>query len=502
MSGAFVDASSAGIQLEEADYLIIGSGAGGGAAARVLSQAGSVIVLEEGPLATPTSLSPVLHESLGRLFRQSGRTATMGRAPIPMLQGSCVGGGTFINSAIIWRLPEKVLSRWHDEFGLAEGLPLEALEAASAQLEEELHVTEVGEAIAARQDLHLREGARKMGIEARATRRNERGCQGSARCLHGCPHAAKQSTAVNSLRRATESGATVYAHAGVARILFEGARAGGVRGIIRGAGSFAHQRFALRAKKAVIVSASAVQSPALLSRSGVKSAHLGRHFMSHPGTSVAGIYPERVDPWVGASQGFEAYGMRDSLGVKFESINVPPEIVASRMPGAGARFAASLERLPYMAIWAAALRAEAQGTVTPSWLFGEKVVYDLTESDMTRLRQGLRVLAEMHFQAGALEVMPGIAGLPETLRSPDELRLMESASLNPLAYSLLATHLFGGCRAGRDARAAVVDPQLRVHGHTGLYVMDASVFPTNTGVNPQHSIMSIATVAARRLAGA
>ncbi len=121
---------------------------------------------------------------------------------------------------------------------------------------------------------------------------------------------------------------------------------------------------------------------------------------------------------------------------------------------------------------------------------------------MTRLRQGIRVLAEMHFQAGALEVMPGIAGLSETLRSPDELRLMDSASLNPLAYSLLATHLFGGCRAGKDPRAAVVDPHLRVHGHDGLYVMDASVFPTNTGVNPQHSIMSIATVAARRLAGA
>jgi len=38
-----------------------------------------------------------------------------------------------------------------------------------------------------------------------------------------------------------------------------------------------------------------------------------------------------------------------------------------------------------------------------------------------------------------------------------------------------------------------------VHGVDGLYVMDASVFPTNTGVNPQHSIMSIATVASERL---
>ena len=60
------------------------------------------------------------------------------------------------------------------------------------------------------------------------------------------------------------------------------------------------------------------------------------------------------------------------------------------------------------------------------------------------------------------------------------------------------THLFGGCRAGRDAATSVVDPTLKVHGVDGLYVMDASVFPINTGVNPQHSIMSIATVAAAR----
>ena len=65
---------------------------------------------------------------------------------------------------------------------------------------------------------------------------------------------------------------------------------------------------------------------------------------------------------------------------------------------------------------------------------------------------------------------------------------------------MLATHLFGTCRAGTDPKTSVVDPYLRVHGVNGVYVMDASVFPSNTGVNPQHSIMAIATVAAKRLA--
>ena len=502
MSGAFLDASAAGVPVGEVDYLIVGSGAGGGAAARVLSQVGSVAVLEEGPPTSNETLSPVLHESLGRLFRGSGRTALMGRVPIPLLQGRCVGGGTFINSAIIWRLPEKVLAKWHHEFGLAEGLPHAALEAASAELEGELFVRPVDPSVAARQDLLMRDGAARMGIEARAIHRNERGCKGSGRCIHGCPNAAKQSTAVNSLRRATGSGANVLAHAGVSRVSFAGGRATGVVGRIGGAGPHAGERFQVTARKAVVVSASAVQSPALLARSGVKSAHLGHHFMAHPGTSVAGLYPSRVDQWHGAAQGFEAFGLRDSLGVKFESINVPPEVVASRLPGAGRRFGDWLERLPYLGVWAAALRADAEGVVKPSRLFGEKVSYNLTASDLVRLRKGLRVLSEMHFLAGATEVMPGIAGLPEVLRSPDELRLIDEATLNPYAYSLLATHLFGGCRAGKDPRASVIDPHLAVHGVRGLFVMDASAFPTNTGVNPQHSIMAIATVASRRLAGA
>ena len=147
------------------------------------------------------------------------------------------------------------------------------------------------------------------------------------------------------------------------------------------------------------------------------------------------------------------------------------------------------------------LRADTVGRVRPSWLFGDRVDYDLTDGDVSRLREGMKRLAELHFAAGAEQVFPGVAGLPEVLTSSDQLRLFDDAPVDPRAYSLVATHLFGGCVAGRDAATSVVDPQLRVHGTDGLYVMDASVFPSNTGVNPQHSIMAIARVAAARLVG-
>jgi choline dehydrogenase-like flavoprotein len=394
-----------------------------------------------------------------------------------------------------------VLDRWHQQFGLADGLPEAALDAAFTTLEEEMSVRPVVEGVTAgRQDLLLRDGAARAGVEARFIHRNERGCRGSGRCLHGCPHQAKQSTAVNYLRRAVEDGAVVVAHARTRRVILRGRRAVAVSGTVGGRGREAGQRFRLRARRAVVVAGGAIQSSNLLWRSGLHVRHLGEHFMAHPGTAVMALYPDPVGAWSGASQGTEAIGLRDTLGVKLESINVPPEVTAARLPGPGRRLAGWWERLGHVANWAVAVRADGEGRVRPSWLFGDRVSYDVTPSDLERLRQGMKRLAEMHFLAGATEVLPNVAGLPEVLRSADELHGFDEAPLDARAYSLVATHLFGGCRAGRDAASSVVDPQLKVHGADGLYVMDASVFPSNTGVNPQHSIMAVAMVAAARLA--
>ncbi len=500
MKGGFIDAASAGVPVADFDFVIIGSGAGGSAAARVLAASGaSVCVLEEGPRVDAKSVGTNAGQSMARLFRAQGKQVAFGRATTPILQGRAVGGTTFVNSAIVWRLPAAILKRWHDEFGLANYSERD-LDEWAARFEDEMSVRPVVEGVTAgRQDLLMRTAAQAVGIEARFIRRYDRDCRGSGRCLHGCPNAAKQSTAVSTLVRAVADGAVVVSQARVERVELRGGRVQAVIGHVGGDGPETSQKFRLSARRGVIVAGGVIQSSNLLWRSGLRTRALGRHFMGHPGTAIMGLYPTRVDAWTGASQGFEAYGLRDTLGVKFETINVPPEVTAARLPGAGARFAERLQQLPYVANWALALRAEAEGDIRPSLLFGDKIRYDLTDRDLDRMRQGARKLAEMHFAAGAREVVSGIAGLPETITSPSQLGLFDAAPLDPRAYSMVMTHLFGGCRAGRDPGASVVDPQLKVHGTDRLYVMDASVFPTNTGVNPQHSIMSLAAVAASRL---
>src|SRR5262245_64704542 len=101
------------------------------------------------------------------------------------------------------------------------------------------------------------------------------------------------------------------------------------------------------------------------------------------------------------------------------------------------------------------------------------------------------LLAKQHFAAGAKSIIPGIAGMPFRL-GPDEVGKLDEAPLDPRRYIAILSHLFGGCAMGRDASSGVVDARGRVHGTTGLVVADASVIPTNLGVNPQHTIMGLA----------
>jgi choline dehydrogenase-like flavoprotein len=172
--------------------------------------------------------------------------------------------------------------------------------------------------------------------------------------------------------------------------------------------------------------------------------------------------------------------------------------VAGRLPGGGRELVRRFREYRHIAMWVAAVRAESVGTVKPGLFGGPVVRYMLDEPDMRRFRQGLAMVAKMHFAAGATEVIPGIYGLPYKL-GPDEVGLIEEGPLDPRCYIAILSHLFGGCPMSADPRQGVVDGNGKVHGVEGLYVVDASAIPTTIGVNPQHTIMGLASAWAERL---
>jgi choline dehydrogenase-like flavoprotein len=124
--------------------------------------------------------------------------------------------------------------------------------------------------------------------------------------------------------------------------------------------------------------------------------------------------------------------------------------------------------------------------------------YTASPTDISRVRKAIRKLSEMAFAVGAKEVFPSIHGVPD-LRSPDDLHLIDNASLDPRDYGIMASHMFGGARMGPDAKTSAVGLDFQVHQTRGIYVLDSSIFPTNLGVNPQHTIMGVARFGATKI---
>lgn len=485
--------------IEIADVIVVGSGAGGATVAKLLAEAGhEVFIVEEG--ARVTDFDANLWRSMKRTFRALGTQVATGKSVIPMLQGRVVGGTTVINSAITWRTPEDVKEDWNRRFGLGE--ITKELDNAFDRIEKDLGVAPTPEECLSGSDRIMRTACEKSGLRPHPIDRNVINCEGSGLCLHGCQGGRKQSMAITYIPAAEKHGARVFESHRVDSVIIENGRAAGVRGRKMGgpAGHSPREGFELRARKAVILAASAIQTPQVLLRSGLRSKTIGRHFQAHPGVGMLGFFPEEVNMWDGATQGFEAVPPR-SERYKLETLALPPEMLAVRLPSIGRSLMKEMANLKHAACWAVLVRARAEGRVRPPKLpIASGISYSVLPEDLEIFAKGMRMAGEMMFEMGAEYVTPGVLGLPERVTNPDQLRLITERPLDPRRMTIVATHLMGTCRIGSKADRSVVGLDYQSHEVERLFVADSSLFPTNMGVNPQHTILGLATIAGDRIA--
>ncbi len=485
--------------LLEADYVVVGSGAGGAVAAVTLARGGaSVIVVEAGPWRDPEQYPSSVYGAMRDMMEDWGSLLARGRALWPIVQGRLVGGSTVINSAICVRTPGDVFQDWQRDFGIDADSLSSAVWRHQDVLERELSVEEVPPAARGRSNELAMLGANKVGFDSHYMKRYVKGCEGAGQCLQGCKKLKKQSTNLNYIPEVMERGGTIVSCAPVKRVIFEGLRAVGVTG------HFKHPQtreggaaFTVRAKKAVMVAASVTHTAPILERSGLRHAALGHYFRSHPGTPVFGVYDDPVDMNVGATQGWASTAYRQEGGFKLETLALPLDLLSGRLSGGGTQLMDRLRDVRHMAMWVQACRAEATGTVHNGFMDTPSITFSATKTDMHRFRTAMHLIAKMHVAAGARAIVPAIYGLPFSL-APNEIDLIQSAPLDPQSYVAILSHLFGGAVMGVNPLTSVVDTRGRVHGYQGLFVVDASVIPSTLGVNPQHTIMALAREFAER----
>jgi choline dehydrogenase-like flavoprotein len=447
----------------DADVCIVGTGAGGAPVAQALAEAGAkVVMLEEGPLVDPSAMSGRPRDMIPLLYRDAGQFTTIGRPPIPLPLGRAVGGTTIVNSGTCFRTPDHVLEEWSREHGIDPDLATEY-----AQVERQLSVGPVHPDLAGANAHVARRAAEKLSWSGGWLNRNATGCVGSGVCAYGCPAGAKQHTALTFVERAVKAGADLRPGTRATRLLIENGRARGVEA----------NGLTVRAGRTV-VAAGAIHTPLLLAASGIRNPMLGANLSIHPCTAVWALMDEEIDMHRGVPQSYHVDEFAAD-GIVLEGIAGPPDYLALAVPFTGAKHREVMLRYRNVAQFGLMIRDETRGRVILNRAVratGRAIVrYDLTPQDAARARRGVRHLVELFEAAGAREIF-----------APGEGKLM-------------AFHPLGTARADARPDHGVVDPRLKVHGIESLYVADGSVVCGAPGVNPQLTIMALATRLGRHL---
>lgn len=477
-----------------ADVVVIGSGAGGAMAARVLAGAGlRTVVLEEGRrFGVDEFRTGAPLDRFAALYRDAGATVALGRPPVMLPIGRGVGGTTLVNSGTCYRTPDEVMQRWRDDHGVALADPA-ALGPVLDEVADLLRVGPVPDAVMGTNGRLALAGAAALGWSAHPITRNAPGCGGCCQCAIGCPRNAKFGTHLNALPAACADGAQIVTHARVSRVLHAGDRVIGVRA--RRPDGSELQIVAPR----VVVAAGASETPLLLRRSGLgRHRHLGRNLAVHPAVSAAGWFEEQVDSTSGVLQSVGIDELHRSDGILIEATATPPGMGSMVLPGAGRPLAEQIADAGRLATLGAMVADAPAGRVHGR--HRATIRYDLTRRDGARLVQSIAAMGRVLFAAGATSVLTGIRG-HERVATVEELD-DAVAHAHPHQLHVAAFHPTGTARMGADPERHPVDEEGRLRGITGLWLADASVLPTCPEVNPQMTIMALATAVARGVVAA
>ena len=483
----------------DCDVVIVGSGAGGATMAAELAEAGmDVVIVEEGRHYRTEDFSSDTTKMVRAMYRGGGATMAFGDPPVFYQEGRTVGGSTVINGGMAFRPAEKVLERWSREHRVDAILPKD-MDLYLARVEKRLHAGAQHVDTLSRDNEILKTGADTMGWQTVDNLRSQARCTGANNCAFGCPTGAKQSALVSYIPRALHFGARLYSEVKVTKITFKGTRATGIRGFVVNADGSRGYRVDIRAKL-VVSSCGSIHTPALLSRSGVrsKSGRLGRDLTVHPNSKVVAFFDEEVRGWRGTHQSYQVREFVNDGILSMAAVNLPPAVLAMNLPCYGDELGKMMNDYNKMVVAGVMVEDTSAGRVRVLPGGSPQVFYQITDEDAHRLVKSTAMLCELLFSVGAQRILLPFAGVDE-LRCADDVAKLHNTKIPRSAIEVLSPHLMGTARMGGDPESAVTDSYGHVYGTERLVVADASLFPSCVGTNPAETIHALATRGAHYL---
>ncbi len=486
------------------DVLVIGSGAGGSVVAAQLAAAGQqVLIIEKGGYTPQQEFNQQEVPMLTRHFEASGLLASQ-NGSITVLAGSTLGGGTTINWAASLRTPDYVLEEWATRHGNPHFLE-KTYQQGFDYIEKRLSISR--DFPHNPQNQALLDGAHKLGYRAENIPMNmrfpanlspETAWQASGYSCYGDAYGIKQGAVQTFLPDAAQHGATILPNTDVDKITIEKGVATGAKASIRRADGTVIQ-LNIKAKR-VVVSAGSLHTPVLLMKSGVSHPQLGRNLFLHPVATVPAFYEQDMKPWHGPMMSAivqEFTQLDDNWGFRLECPPIHPGLGAFALSWEnGEQIKSDLAQLRHLAVHVCLVRDRFGGQVTVGKKSGQPVIhYNLHDYDRHHLVHAMQESVRVHEAAGAEEIRilhnQPLHFLPKKGNMEDFLPKIAAKNWGLNRFGLFSAHQMGTCRMGGNADYPV-QPNGEVRGVRNLFVADASLFPSASGVNPMLSIQALA----------
>jgi choline dehydrogenase-like flavoprotein len=275
--------------------------------------------------------------------------------------------------------------------------------------------------------------------------------------------------------------------------------------------------------KRVVISAGTMQSPCILMRSGLKNRHIGKNLKIHPVSTLGSIYDEEIRPWEGGilTSVVTTFENLDGQGhgVKLEATSMLPSMILPHpVWRGGLEFKLLAPRLKNMTGHISLSRDTGSGSVYIDPIDGRsRFRYNTNKIDRTHILEGLIALAKINYISGAREIFTSLPGVPHFIRphTPSSptcdtdgincptfnawLDVLRKTGLMDPEASFMSAHQMGTVRMGSTPKLGAVDPRGQSWEADGLFVADASLFPSASGVNPMVTNMGISEWVSRGL---